>query len=85
MTTAAEARQKSPLWVRWLLPADAPLYQRYEAIVGWLMAFPALLVLTIFLVIPFLMAFVMSFTNQRLVSPNPTEWVGMRNFERLLT
>ncbi|MCY4538129.1 MAG: sugar ABC transporter permease [Chloroflexi bacterium] len=49
------------------------------------MAFPALLVLTIFLVIPFLMAFVMSFTNQRLVSPNPTEWVGMRNFERLLT
>ena len=27
----------------------------------------------------------MSFTNQRLVSPNPTEWVGMRNFERLLT
>ena len=85
MTSAAETRKNAPQWVRWLVPADAPLYQRHEAIAGWLMALPALLVLTIFLVIPFLMAFVMSFTNQRLVSPNPTEWVGMRNFERLLT
>ena len=85
MTSAAETRKNAPLWVRWLVPKDAPLYQRHEAIAGWLMALPALLVLTIFLVIPFLMAFVMSFTNQRLVSPNPTEWVGMRNFERLLT
>ena len=85
MTTAAEARENAPLWVRLLVPEDAPLYQRHEAIAGWLMAFPALLVLTIFLIIPFLMAFAMSFTNQRLVSPNPTEWVGMRNFERLLT
>ena len=84
MITAAEARKNAPLWVRLLLPKDAPLYQRNEAIAGWLMAFPALLVLTLFLVIPFLMAFVMSFTNQRLVSPNPTEWVGLRNFERLL-
>ena len=85
MISAAETRKNAPLWVRLLLPRDAPLYQRNEAMLGWLMAFPALLVLTIFLVIPFLMAFVMSFTNQRLVSPNPTEWVGMRNFERLLT
>ncbi len=85
MIRAAETRKNAPLWVRLLVPKDAPLYQRNEAILGWLMAFPALLVLTIFLVIPFLMAFVMSFTNQRLVSPNPTEWVGLRNFERLLT
>ncbi len=85
MISAAETRKNAPLWVRLLVPKDAPLYQRNEAILGWLMAFPALLVLTIFLVIPFLMAFVMSFTNQRLVSPNPTEWVGLRNFERLLT
>ena len=85
MVSAAESRKNAPLWVRLLVPEDAPLYQRNEAIAGWLLAFPALLVLTIFLVIPFLMAFVMSFTNQRLVSPNPTEWVGMKNFERLLT
>ena len=85
MITSAEARKNAPLWVRLILPKDAPLYQRADAVIGWLMAIPALLVLIIFLVIPFLMAFVMSFTNQRLVSPNPTEWVGMRNFERLLT
>ncbi len=85
MITAAEARKNAPLWVRLLLPRDAPLYQRNDALMGWLLAFPALLVLTVFLVIPFLMAFVISFTNQRLISPNPAEWVGLRNFERLLT
>ena len=85
MLTAAEARKNAPLWVRLLLPKDAPLYQRNDALFGWLMAFPALLILTVFLVIPFLMAFVISFTNQRLISPNPAEWVGLRNFERLLS
>ena len=85
MLTAAEARKNAPLWVRLLLPKDAPLYQRNDALFGWLMAFPALLILTVFLVIPFLMAFVISFTNQRLISPNPAEWMGLRNFERLLS
>ena len=85
MITAAQARKNAPLWVRLLLPREAPLYQRNDAVVGWLLALPALLILTVFLVIPFLMAFVISFTNQRLISPNPAEWVGLRNFERLLT
>jgi multiple sugar transport system permease protein len=56
-----------------------------ENIVGWLMAAPAIILLLVFLIIPFLMAFVLAFTNQRLVSPNPTEFVGARNFESLLT
>ena len=85
MISAATARKNAPLWVRLLLPRDAPLYQRNDAIMGWLMALPALVILAVFLVIPFLMAFVISFTNQRLISPNPAEWVGLRNFERLLT
>ncbi len=85
MTSSAAARKKAPLWVRLLLPKDAPLYQRNDAVIGWLMALPALLVLTVFLIIPFLMAFFISFTNQRLISPNPAEWVGLRNFTRLLT
>ncbi len=85
MTSAAESRKSAPLWARLLVPKSAPLYQRHEAIIGWLMALPALLALLVFLVIPFLMAFVISFTNQRLISPNPAEWVGMRNFERLLS
>ena len=51
---------------------------------GWLMALPAFLLLTLFLIVPFILAFALSFTNQRLVSPNPTEFVGTRNFEQLL-
>ena len=78
MASAAESRKNAPLWVRLLVPKDAPMYERNEAIAGWLMVIPALFVLTLFLVVPFIMAFIMSFTNQRLVSPNPTEWVGMR-------
>jgi multiple sugar transport system permease protein len=56
-----------------------------EGIVGWLMASPALFLILVFLIIPFIMAFYLAFTNQRLISPNPTEWVGTRNFARLLT
>ncbi len=82
---AKKARKDIPLWARLLVPADAPSYQRHEAVIGWLMALPALLILLIFLVIPFFIAFAAAFTNQRLISPNPTEFVGLRNFERLLT
>jgi len=59
--------------------------KQHENIVGWLMAAPAVVLLTVFLIIPFLMAFIFSFTNQRLISPNPTEFVGVRNFTDLLT
>lgn len=52
---------------------------------GWLMAGPAFALIVLFLIIPFLMAVVFSFTNQRLVSPNATEWVGTRNYERLFS
>ena len=85
MISAATARKNAPLWVRLLLPKDVPLYQRNDAIMGWLMALPALFILIVFLVIPFLMAFLISFTNQRLISPNPAEWIGLRNFERMLS
>ncbi len=50
---------------------------------GWFFAGPALLLIVVFLILPFFMAVGFSFTNQRLVSPNPTEFVGTRNYERL--
>jgi multiple sugar transport system permease protein len=56
-----------------------------EAIYGWLMASPAMILLLTFLIIPFFLAFYFSFTNQRLISPNPTEYVGLTNFKQLLT
>jgi len=59
--------------------------RRQEALAGWLMAAPAIILLLSFLIVPFLMAFGLAFTNQRLISPNPTEYVGIRNFQRLLT
>jgi len=62
-----------------------PEYRRREALIGWLMAAPACLLLLLFLIVPFGMAFSTSFTNQRLISPNPPEFVGFRNFTRLLT
>ena len=77
-------KHSAPMWSRLLVPSDAPTYQRREAVIGWLMAAPAIVLVFLFLILPFLMAFVFSFTNQRLVSPNPTEFVGFRNFENLL-
>ncbi len=52
---------------------------------GWLMAGPAFFLIVAFLIVPFFMAVAFSFTNQRLVSPNPTEFVGTRNYERLFS
>ena len=52
---------------------------------GWGFAAPAVILLTIFLIVPFFLAVYSSFTNQRLVpNPNlPTEWVGLRNYRRM--
>jgi multiple sugar transport system permease protein len=51
---------------------------------GWLMAGPAVLLIAGFVILPFFLAFAFSFTNQRLISPNPTEFVGMANYRQLL-
>lgn len=51
---------------------------------GWLMAGPAALLMALFVVVPFLFAILLSFTNQRLVSPNPTEFTGLANYQQLL-
>lgn len=45
---------------------------------------PAVLGLTMFLALPFLMALILTFTDQRLVSPDASRFVGLRNYERLL-
>jgi multiple sugar transport system permease protein len=61
-------------------------WQRRESGLIWLFASPALVLMFAFIAIPFAMAFVLAFTNQRLV-PNlnlPTQVVGLRNFQRML-
>ena len=66
-------------------PSSRTNARNAEQLTGWLMASPAIFLMLAFLIIPFLFAFGLAFTNQRLISPNPTEFVGLRNFKRLLT
>jgi len=56
--------------------------RRREARAGVAMAAPALILLVLFLIIPVLLAFGLSFTNARLISPNPPRFVGLDNFVR---
>lgn len=58
---------------------------RNDPIFAWTMGGLAFLGLLAFLVLPFIMAVILSFTNQHLISPLPTENVGLRNFDRLLS
>lgn len=51
---------------------------------GWTMALPAVGLVAAFIILPFFFAFAFSFTNQRLISPNPTEYVGLANYRQLL-
>ena len=52
----------------------------------WVMLSPALILIIVFLVVPFLMAVWLSFTNERLIPrPIPTGFVGFRNYERIFT
>ncbi len=51
---------------------------------GWAFALPGFALISMFIIVPFLFGFWFSLTNQRLVSPNPTEFVGTQNYQNLL-
>lgn len=53
---------------------------RSESTTAWLFMTPGIILLVLFIVVPFALAFVFSFTNQRLVSPLPTRYVGIDNY-----
>jgi multiple sugar transport system permease protein len=55
-------------------------WRNAEARTAWLLSAPALVGLTAFIVVPFLLALVLSFTNQRLISPLPTRGIGFENY-----
>lgn len=48
------------------------------------LAAPAMVLLSLFLIIPVILAFTIAFTNMRLISPNPPRFVGLDNFIRAL-
>lgn len=60
-------------------------HRRAEARAGWLFSLPAVLLLTAFIVVPFVLAGYFSLTNRRLLSPLPTRFVGLGNFRDVLT
>lgn len=51
---------------------------------GWGFALPGFGLLAMFIILPFFFAFWLSLTNQRLISPNPTEFVGLQNYKSML-
>ena len=73
-------------------PPDSPVRRRRisagargERRSGLAMAAPAAVLLGLFLIVPVLLAFALSFTNARLISPNPPRFVGLDNFVRAFT
>lgn len=68
-------------------PEAPPRYSVYGGWwVGWGFVAVALALLAIFIAAPFVMSLGLSFTNERLVSrPVPSQWVGLRNYQRLFT
>lgn len=87
MTVPAQQASPHALPERELTPTTARQRRRarqarqgHRAAYG--MVAPATFLLLMFLVIPVLLAFGLSFTNARLISPNPPRFVGLDNFVR---
>jgi multiple sugar transport system permease protein len=51
---------------------------------GWGFALPGFALIATFIILPFFFAFWFSLTNQRLISPNPTQFIGLDNYRNLL-
>lgn len=56
-----------------------------EQLSGWGMIAPAAVLLLLFVFLPAILGFGLAFTNARLISPRPVEFVGADNFVRLFT
>jgi multiple sugar transport system permease protein len=67
-----------------LVQERPPAKPERQIIPGLLMGGAAFILLLVFLIGPFFGGIYYSFTNQRLISANPTEFVGLRNYTRLL-
>jgi multiple sugar transport system permease protein len=55
-----------------------------QNVVGAWMVAPAFVLLAVFIIVPIALTFTLAFTNARLVSPQPIEFIGIDNFTRLL-
>lgn len=62
-------------------PPEKPIRESRAA---WLMVSPAMLLLVLFVVVPFLMAFWLSLHNVKLDSARPAVWMGFEQYRRIL-
>ncbi len=67
-----------------MMSAASPL-PRHDARLAWLFVLPALLGLLCFVLLPFLLSIILSFTNLRLGSPLPLEFMGFKQYQRIFT
>jgi multiple sugar transport system permease protein len=64
-------------------PDKASVFRQRDTVAAWGMASPALIGLFLFLLLPFVLAVGLSFTNYRFNSPLPTRWLGWENYARM--
>jgi multiple sugar transport system permease protein len=60
-----------------------PVSNLQDTRIAWLFSLPALAGLFCFVLLPFILAIILSFTNLRLGSPLPVEFMGIAQYERL--
>lgn len=65
------------------MPNSPPSAKRNDTLVALLMAAPALSGLFLFVALPFLLAVILSFTNLRLGSPLPLQFLGLEQYRRV--
>ncbi len=78
---AAEVAAATPMRA----PQQRPSRFGGESVTGWLFSAPAIILIACFIILPFLLAFYFSFTNERLLSPpgRETQWIGFDNYARV--
>ena len=58
--------------------------KRNESLIAYLFIAPAAIGLLVFMIVPFFMAFYLSLTDTRLMSPNAAEFIALENYKDLL-
>jgi multiple sugar transport system permease protein len=65
-------------------PRPARSHRKRESRAGLAFVTPALFLLVVFFFIPVVLCFVLAFTDARLISPEPTRFIGLENFRHLI-
>jgi multiple sugar transport system permease protein len=68
-----------------MIPTAGELQRKQDTIAAWLFSLPALVGLVVFVLFPFILAAFLSFSNLRLGSPLPLEFIGLRQYSRIFS